>query len=62
MKPLGKAIKAAQMSQESCQEALNQLLTSFRDTPHISTGVRPGDFLFRDGYRADFPRNKPLKK
>ena len=60
MKPLGKAIKASLMANESCQEALKVFLSAFRDTPHISTGVSPGGFLFRDGYRAGFPRGSPL--
>ena len=60
MKPLGKAIKANLDSSESCQKALNKFLTSFRDTPHISTNVSPGDYLFRHGYRSEFPRNRPL--
>ena len=31
-------------------------------TPHIATGVPPGDFLSRDGYRADYPFRKPTDK
>ena len=60
MKPIGKAMKAAFMEGANQQQALNQFLATYRATPHIATGVPPGDFLLRDGYRVDFPARKPL--
>ena len=60
MKPLGKAMKAAHTSRESKEKALNDFLVGYRATPHVATGVTPGDFMFRDGYRADFPNRRGL--
>ena len=48
MKPIGKAMKAAFMEGANQQQALNQFLATYRGTPHIATGVPPGDFLLRD--------------
>ena len=56
MKPLGKALKAAYYNRDNAQMALDELLMAYRSTPHPSTKVAPGDILFRDGYRTDFPR------
>ena len=53
-------MKTALMEEENQQQALNQFLAAYRATPHITTGVPPGDFLLRDGYRVDFPTRKPL--
>ena len=57
MKPLGKAMKIANYGRQSKGKALNSFLTSYRSTPHPSTGQAPGDLLFRGGYRNDFPRH-----
>ena len=54
-KPLGKTMKVAHYNLQDKQEAINQLLTNYRATPHSSTGIAPGDMLFRDGYKADYP-------
>ena len=62
MKPLGKALKTAAMDHRTEQEALKESLVSYRAIPHIATGVPPGDFLFRDEYRADYPFRKPIGK
>ena len=62
MKPLGKAIKASIAMNECATTALNNFLVAYRDTPHVSTEVTPGSYLLRDGYRADFPRKRPLTK
>ena len=40
------------------QETLSAFLTSYRDTPHVSTGVPPAHMLFRDGYRNNLPHHK----
>jgi len=61
MKPLGKALKVAHSIQQQPREALNNFLVGYRSTPHIATGVSPGNYLFRDGYRADFPNRKVLR-
>ena len=58
MKPLGKAIKIANYGNEPMEQAINQLLTAYRSTPHPSTGVAPGDMMFRHGYKTDFPRQE----
>ena len=55
MKPLGKALKAAFYNRDCAQEAVDNLLKAYRATPHPATGVSPGDMLFRNGYRSDFP-------
>ena len=56
MKPLGKAMKAANYNKESKETILNSLLSAYRATPHPATGISPGDFIFRHGYRKDFPK------
>ena len=56
MKPLGKALKAAYYNRDSAQQAIDEMLKSYRSTPHPATGVAPGDILFRHGYQTDFPR------
>jgi len=62
MKPLGKAIKIANYGNEPMEQAINQLLTAYRSTPHPSTGVAPGDMMFRHGYKTDFPRQELREK
>ena len=57
MKPLGKALKAAQFTHTNQQQALDQLLIGYCSTPHPATGVAPGDVLLRGGYKMDFPRH-----
>ena len=56
--PLGKALKAAHLNGQPSENALNDFLTGFWTTPHVDTGV--ADFLFWDGYRANFPYQHPL--
>ena len=60
MKPLGKCMKIAHHNNVNKNRALNQLLSNYRATPHSSTGVPPGDILFRSGYRAGLPATDPL--
>ena len=60
MKPLGKALKAAHFNGKPSVNALNDFLVGFQTTPHAATGVPPADFLFQDGYRANFPYRHPL--
>ena len=38
------------------KEALQQLLTNYRDTPHPATGLAPSSMLFRDSPRSTFPK------
>ena len=40
------------------QETLSAFLTSYRDAPHVSTGVPLVHMLFRDGYRNNLPHHK----
>jgi hypothetical protein len=56
MKPLGKAIKAAHSEKRNTEKALNEFLSTYRATPHSSTGLAPGDILLRHGYGKDFPK------
>ena len=56
MRPLGKSMKAAHFNKQNKDEALNQMLSNYRATPHPSTGLPPGDVMFRSGYKKDFPR------
>ena len=56
MKPLGKAIKSALHNKQSSEAAVEQLLASYRATPHSATKISPGNVLLRNGYRNEFPR------
>ena len=56
MKTVGKTMKTALHSKVSEEEALEQALSNYRQTPHPATGLPPGAVLFRDGMRCDFPR------
>ena len=56
MKPLGKAMKAAHYDKVDKDNALNQLLSSYRATPHPATGEAPGAIMFRSGYKTEFPQ------
>ena len=58
MKPLGKALKIAKYNREPMEDAINNLLTAYRATPHPATGIPPGDYMFRHGYRSDLPRKE----
>jgi len=60
MKPLGKSMKIAHYNHMDKQLALNQLLSSYRATPHAATGIPPGDMLLRSGYRSGFPEKQPV--
>ena len=54
-------MKAVFIEKEDQQQALSRFLAAYRVTLHVVTGVPPGDFLLRDGYRVDFPTKKQLK-
>ena len=56
MKPLGKTMKIAHRNKVPERTALQQLLDSYRDTPHPATRVSPAAMLFRDGQKGTFPR------
>ena len=56
MKSVGKTMKIANQHRISEKEALANLLTNYRDTPHPSTGVTPNDMLFRNPPQTIFPR------
>ena len=57
MRPLGKCMKAAHNEKVDKKRALNDMLSSYRATPHPSTGIAPGSMMFRSGYKKDFPRS-----
>ena len=56
MRPIGKCMKSAHYSRDDKTRALNEMLSSYRATPHPSTGLAPGNIMFRSGYKKDFPR------
>ena len=58
MRPLGKGMKIGAKAGISEKEALKNVLQSYRQTPHPSTGLPPAAMIFRDGYRGNFPRQK----
>ena len=58
MRPLGKSMKAAHNSRGDKKESLNQMLSSYRATPHPSNGIAPDNIMLRSGYQKDFPRIK----
>ena len=45
MKPVGKTLKTARLNKFPEREALQQLLTNYRDTPHPATGIAPSAML-----------------
>ena len=55
MKPLGKTMKIAKHNNASEKQALSQLLSNYRDTPHPATGISPAMF-FRNPPNSIFPR------
>ena len=58
MKPLGKAMKTAFHEGRDRETALNELLGSYRSTPHSASQLSPGGVLFYNGYRKDFTRKQ----
>ena len=56
MRPVGKCRKAAHHQRANKTHALNNMLASYRATPHPATGIAPGNIMFRSGYKKDFPR------
>ena len=59
MRPIGKAMKAAHYNRQDKREVLDQMLSSYRATPHPATNLPPGDVMFRSGFKKDFPRQTP---
>ena len=60
MKPLGKTMKIAHHKNKDKQVALNELLTSYRSTPHSATGLSPGGVMLRGGYSTELPQTNPI--
>ena len=58
MRSVGKSMKVAHRNRSDKTEALNQMLSSYRATPHPSLGIAPGNMMFRSGYQKDFPRRR----
>ena len=58
MRPLGKGMKIGRNNNQPEQETLKQILNSYRQTPHPSTGLPPGDRMFRDGLHSNFPQRR----
>ena len=59
MRPIGKCMKTAHYNRSDKGQALDEMLSTYRATPHPSTGLPPGEMLFRSGYKRDFPRREP---
>ena len=55
MKPLNKAIRAAQLEGLNWREEIYSFLLSYRTTPHCSTGVVPAQLLFNRDVRSTIP-------
>ena len=53
-------MKIAHHNKQDKSLALNNLLAGYRATPHSSTGIAPGDILFRHGYNKDFPQTQEM--
>ena len=62
MKPLGKCLKIASKNHNNKENAIQDLLLAYRTTPHPSTGLSPGEMLFRHGYRGAYPNRKSCNK
>ena len=62
MKPLGKAMKIGNFNKVPEEETLNAAIKTYRQTPHPSTGMPPGNMLFRDGVRDGLPRKVALEE
>ena len=60
MKPLGKTMKAAYSQNLDKKATLDDFLATYRATPHTSTGLAPGDVLFRHGFGRDFPKRRTI--
>ena len=58
IKPLDKAMKIGNMQNLPEQETLSSFLTSYRDTPHVSTGVSPTHMLLQDRQRNNLPHQQ----
>lgn len=57
MRGVGKTMKIAKQNHVNEKDALSQLLSNYRDTPHPATGVPPAAMLFRDNPQTSiFPR------
>ena len=52
MKPLGKAVKIAVTNKQPIQDAVDDLLQSYRATPSKVSGLTPGELMFRGGYKS----------
>ena len=59
MKPLGKAMKVAHHNRLDKKQELRKFIKEYRATPHPSTGVAPGDVIFRSGYNTGRPSAPP---
>ena len=61
MKPLGKAMRVAHREGNDKKKALDRFLATYRATPHVATGIAPGDMLLRHGYADGFPKTMALE-
>ena len=55
MKPLNKAIRAAQLEGLDWREEIYTFLLAYRTTPQCSTGVAPAQLLFNREVRSTIP-------
>ena len=56
MKSVGKTMKISHRNTISEKEALDRLLSNYRDSPHPATGIPPNDMFFRHPPQTVFPR------
>ena len=60
MRPLGKGIKIAKSLGVPEKQALRDVINSYRQMPHPSTGIPPAAMMFREGVRGEFVDEKLL--
>ena len=55
MKTVEKNMKAAEREGCNQEQALEEMLKDYRETPNVATGQTPGNMMFRDGYAVSYP-------
>ena len=55
MRPLGKAMKIGFQNKVAETKTLQEVISSYRNTPHPQTGIPPASMFFRDGMCRTIP-------
>ena len=55
MRPLGKALKTANLDGRPWRQELHRFLLNYCTTPHSTTGVPPAELLFNRTIRGKLP-------